>query len=163
MEFKAPSKNPHRAARLMVDVIRDLNHVLRELAGNSIITSIRMGDGHFCDRISDRSNDVEVAVRNVKYIITRLFTEKLCELLYIQEHCRITDQNCRCIVVYNITGTDNISICFDFDKRVPEKKISIRLRTYIKDYAYNDDSLWNTKIPFYRFDFNHETISKSLL
>lgn len=122
-----------------------------------------MGDGHFCDRIADRSNDVEVAVRNVKYIITKLFNEKLCELLYIQERCRIMNQNCRCIVVYHITDTDNVSICFDFDKRVPENKISMRLRTYIKDHPYQDDSLWNTKIPFYRFDFKHETNQLSLL
>lgn len=163
MEFKAPSKNPHRAARLMVDVIRDLNCTLRELAGYSIITTIRMGDGHFCDRISDRSTDVEIAVRNVKYIMNKLFNEKLCELLYIQERCRITAKDCRCIVVYNITKRDNIAVCFDFDKRVPEKKISIRLRTYLKDHAYQDDSLWNTNIPFYRFDFTHETNQISLL
>ena len=83
-------------------------------------------NGHFYDRISDRSFSPVIAAKNVEYLISRMLTNHLCELLFLKI-VYPTQQ----IACYKQVDGGNIAVGFTL---IQTTDLVIQIRTYIRDH-----------------------------
>ena len=129
----------HRVnSRLTEDVLIPVRRYLIKNAPQ-IKHSIAIGDGHICDRISERTTDLNKSVENVKFIFMKMLETHLCELIYL---ALSTERTVKAAGVYKTT--DTMGILFGFTiKKLPLSegaRLVWKFSTYIPDLKLRERS-----------------------
>ena len=122
----------HRVnSRLTEDVLIPVRRYLIKNAPY-IKHSIAIGDGHICDRIAERTTDINKSVDNVKFIFMKMLEDHLCELVYL---ALSTEKTAKIAGVYKTSDTNGILFGFTI-KKLPlfdSVKLVWKFSTYIPD------------------------------
>ena len=129
----------HRVnSRLTEDVLIPVRRYLTKHA-RQIKHSIAIGDGHICDRIAERTTDLNKSVENVKFIFMKMLEDHLCELVYL---ALSTEKTVKAAGVYKTTDTIGILFGFTIKKlyRSEETRLVWKFSTYIPDLKLRERS-----------------------
>ena len=112
-------------------VMNRLNQLSSTLS-TELVPSIKVTisrNGHFYDRISDRAFSPTITAKNFEYLIGRMLTNHLCELLFL----KIVYPNQQFACYKQVPG-GNIAIGFTMSSG---SDLVINVRTYIRDHRLN--------------------------
>lgn len=117
--------------KIFEPIMNRLNRLASALS-TELVPSIRVTisrNGHFYDRISDRAFSPTITAKNFEYMVSRMITDHLCELLFL----KIVYPN-RQFACYKQVPSGNIAIGFTMSGTTD---LVISVRTYIRDHKLN--------------------------
>ena len=129
--------NAHRYANRLSEVLKDIQHRHHKGFGlNGFL--IRLGDGHFCDRLQDRSADMNVTINNIKFMVEKVLERHLCEMIF--NSLAVTPR--MSIIAVRERGNIMLGVSLKIKKREDGTSLFIlQLSTYVRDYRIRDTGL----------------------